>query len=54
MPADQITLIAAALYVALASMFSGNFYDSRFMGLLLFPWVGFMIGRVVVGRVRLG
>jgi O-antigen ligase len=30
-PTDQMTLIAAALFIAVASMFSGNFYDSRFM-----------------------
>jgi O-antigen ligase len=31
MPADQMALIAAAFYVALASMFSGDIYDSRFV-----------------------
>ena len=31
MPADQMALIAAALYVAVASMFSGDIYDSRFV-----------------------
>jgi len=35
MPADQITLVAAALYVAVASMFSGNFYDSRFVWIFI-------------------
>jgi O-antigen ligase len=31
LPADQMALIAAALYVAVASLFSGDIYDSRFM-----------------------
>jgi O-antigen ligase len=35
MAADRVALVAAALYVAVASMFSGDMYDSRFMWIFI-------------------
>jgi O-antigen ligase len=46
LPADQLALVAAACYVAIASMFSGDLYDSRFL------WIFLVL--VASGRVSTG